>query len=347
MQEQNATSLLTKLMEEIANLRQQLAQQQTRINQLESRELSSGAASTEPQAKMPTSRRKMLQKLAAGTITAVGLTATASVIKPQDAKADVFQNPNSQVGAIILPPGFSFAGAPPVVSTYYGLVASSSSSFDLSVLPTNNTGIFGHSVSFNGVHGKSSSVGGGFAGVYGENTSTGTAIYGTSAGGVGIWGEGSSYGVYGISSSHAGVKGLSGSAPGISGVSSTGEGVHGTSTSGRGVWAESSSGEGVYGTSANNRGVSGNSTNSVGVYGYSAHSFGVYGEANNSAGVAAYSLSGIGIYSSSTNGVPLHLEPGTPTASHSVSKGDIYVSTTGNGKLFMYTDNGWKSISFS
>jgi len=62
----------------------------------------------------------------------------------------------------------------------------------------------------------------------------------------GIWGEGRTAGVYGISSSGYGVYGSSSSGRGVYGFSTYGRGVYGFSTSGYGLYGESSTGIGIY-----------------------------------------------------------------------------------------------------
>ncbi len=142
------------------------------------------------------------------------------------------------------------------------------------------------------------------------NTSSGTAIQGTSTSGVGVFGQatassGTTYGVWGQSNSSSGY-GVYGFAPttGVKGVASAGSGdVYG-------VWGETSSpdGKGVYGfaTASNGpaHGVVGvsASSNGVGVYGTSNY-IGVAGFAgtNGPYGVYGQALLGVGVQGDSSN----------------------------------------------
>lgn len=113
----------------------------------------------------------------------------------------------------------------------------------------------------------------------------------------------------------------------ISSYSNNAIGVYGASDSSIGIYGASKSGYGVAGISDSAYGIIGNSTSSVAVYGLSHSSIGLSGD--------------------SLTGVPLHLGPGSPDGTYIPSPGDIWVDDSGNGKLWMYVTNGWKSVSFS
>ena len=102
-------------------------------------------------------------------------------------------------------------------------------------------------------------------GVYGTSSS-GFGIYGYSPSGTGVYGQSNSatnYGVHGENTS---------SGTGVYGESSSGDGVKGESTDGDGVRGKSTSGYGVHGISTDGIGVSGWSDNAWGVRGYSGSS---------------------------------------------------------------------------
>ncbi len=98
--------------------------------------------------------------------------------------------------------------------------------------------------------------------------STGTGVYSYSSSGIGVWGEGITWGLYGTSTSNTGVVGSSSSGYGVSG--SGDYGVYGGGVS-YGIYGTSSSGTGVYG-SGNTYGVYGSSSGGnnpkYGVFGY-------------------------------------------------------------------------------
>ncbi|GBC80808.1 hypothetical protein HRbin09_02058 [bacterium HR09] len=142
------------------------------------------------------------------------------------------------------------------------------------------------------------------------NTSSGTAIQGTSTSGVGVFGQatassGTTYGVWGQSNSSSGY-GVYGFAPttGVKGVASAGSGdVYG-------VWGETSSpdGKGVYGfaTASNGpaHGVVGvsESSNGVGVLGTSKYiAVAGFAGTNGPYGVYGQALLGVGVQGDSSN----------------------------------------------
>ncbi len=96
-----------------------------------------------------------------------------------------------------------------------------------------------------------------------------------------------------------------------------------------------------------NIGVNGVSEKGTGVQGCSEIGDGVCGSSTSGIGVAGSSTAGVGLSGLSLGGVPLHLEPAAPVKEYNPAQGDIYVEATGNGKLYMFTEQGWRSISFS
>ena len=132
-------------------------------------------------------------------------------------------------------------------------------------------GAYGYSSTGFGVYGLSTSS-------YNANGSTGvygTAYYGVQGKGTyGVFGEGSSYGLYGSSASNYGVVGVGA------------YGVYGSGTS-YGIYGYSSKETGVYGYTG------GGGTNYYGVYGYNG---------STGYGVRGYCYSGAGVYGSSNSG---------------------------------------------
>ncbi len=148
-------------------------------------------------------------------------------------------------------------------------------------------------------------------GVYGRSNSTsGYGVWGTSAGGAGVYGESTiGYGVSGNSISNTGVYGNSGSGVGVVGTSFSGYGVYGQTAgvSGQsplsaGVWGNTNSGVGLYGTSSTGTGVEGLSNSGTGVYGGSNSFYGVWGSSTSSLGVYGFSSSNIGVEGYSFSG---------------------------------------------
>lgn len=126
------------------------------------------------------------------------------------------------------------------------------------------------------------------------NIGSGDAISGYNFGaGRGVFGSStSSAGVYGVS----GTVGVLGSAPtGVRGVSGLPSGI--TPSYDRGMWGDSTSGYGVAGTSDTNSGVFGDSSSGTGVQ---AHS-------TNGIGLVARSENGVGLEARSTYGNPLEV----------------------------------------
>jgi hypothetical protein len=143
----------------------------------------------------------------------------------------------------------------------------------------------------------------------------------------GVWGfsTGSSYGVYGESTSGIGVQGVGNANVGVSGLSTSNSGVFGSSTGGAGVYGQTAAANGassgVFGTStgAGGIGVAGhaNQANGTGVYGASTadggkgvmgrtstnNSVGVYGDATaGGTGLYGRSVSGRAVYADGNAG---------------------------------------------
>jgi hypothetical protein len=139
-------------------------------------------------------------------------------------------------------------------------------------------------------------------------TTMGYAVRGIASGssGVGVFGQGSGNGVYGVSTSNSGVYGTVTNATlsNVAGVEGVGAG------SGTGVLGSSTSGSGVVGTTAGSAsgvaGVEGTSTSSsgVGVLGTTVSGYGVRGEASGSNGYGVYGTAtasnSIGVYGSAS-----------------------------------------------
>jgi hypothetical protein len=137
-----------------------------------------------------------------------------------------------------------------------------------------------------GIRGYSGATAYNYAGVYAVCTSTGTGVYGSSAGG---------RGVYGTSTNGDGVEGTTtnGGKSGVWGHSTNGFGITGDSTNNVAVLARSTNGDGLEGTTTNGgkSGVYGHSTAGIGVTGISTNSYGVQGQSTNSYGVYGHATS--------------------------------------------------------
>jgi hypothetical protein len=139
-------------------------------------------------------------------------------------------------------------------------------------------------------------------------TYTSTAVYGkANGGGIGVWGDSLSFGVYGTSPGGYGVWGVSDTGTGVIGNGTHGEGVYGGSGTSNGVHGYSSapSGVGVLGVENTGSGVEGSSDSGWGVYGLSNSNYGVFGSTiGSSDGVRGQSTSGTGVAGlSGTGGV--------------------------------------------
>jgi hypothetical protein len=151
----------------------------------------------------------------------------------------------------------------------------------------------------NPTNGKLSVDGGSGSAVYGEST-TGRGVWGKSVSSRGVYGESQSFqGVFGISGTQAGVAGESTSFHGVFGIShdQNSSGVYGTNDNGGfGVTGIGETGAGVYGKSTSGPGILGESSNVNGIVGI-AHTTG-------NAGVVGMSdaPSGFGVRGESTSG---------------------------------------------
>jgi hypothetical protein len=212
------------------------------------------------------------------------------------------RNPNN------VPSGYGVVG-----EGRYGLVGRSlfggASSGVWASSPNGFAGVEGHSANANGF------------GVYGENSSSGAGVYGTSSGGYGVWGNGT-FGLVG-GGTQGGVWATTGN-PSGSGVygqnTGGGRGIYGTSTTGTGVYGRHADLEGaepgvqgdtnstaagatgVLGrvtvsqsgpSSAGVRGINSGASNGIGVWGSHAGSgWGVYGQSASGVGVVGRSDQG-------------------------------------------------------
>jgi hypothetical protein len=174
-----------------------------------------------------------------------------------------------------------FATGQTFAATNAGSIAidgSSTSGYGVEGTSNSGVGIVASSSSGNGINGTSYSA----SGVNGYSA-TGSGLYGTTLGNTLH-----TAGVYGIAGS-ANTSSFNGIA-GVWGDSSTHAGVYGTSTAASGVYGQSSSSYGVYGSSAS----------APGVDGFSANSYGLYAQTNsNTAGITAI----YGYSAGSTTGV--------------------------------------------
>ena len=154
-----------------------------------------------------------------------------------------------------------------------------------------------------GVYGQTGSGGtlgiAGSAAVWGDGRSGSTfGVAGTSTSGTGVYGNGNSYGVYGVSNT-TGVRGSSANGMGMYGTSNSFVGVYGSAGAGKsttyGVYGYSAStgGYGLYGQSA--------SASSYGVYGRNDYGTGVAGSGD-AKGVAGFTRGGIGVYGAAGTG---------------------------------------------
>lgn len=162
-------------------------------------------------------------------------------------------------------------------------------SFTLPYSGNTSTGTSAFSVTHNstghGLYGKAVSAAG--RGVWGENTSNGAGVYGSTTTGTGVGGvSGSGFGVSGGSTSSYGVYGSSTSSYGVYGYSSV-TGVRGQTTgSGIGVHGENQSSDYYGEIGGANYGVYGGNQSNSGVFGYvGGDLYGVYGESDDEDGV--------------------------------------------------------------
>ena len=169
-----------------------------------------------------------------------------------------------------------------LVLPYTGSTSSGASAFSV----TNNGA--GH-----GVYGKA--VGALGRGVWGENTSTGAGVYGSTTSGTGVEGLSTSgMGVWGVSTSSYGVYGSSSTSYGVYGDSASVNGVRGQSTgAGRGVYGKHQTADYFGFMGGSDYGVYGGNEGDGGIYGYIGSSDdGVYGETDNPTGAGIYGKAG-------------------------------------------------------
>lgn len=196
---------------------------------------------------------------------------------------------------------------------------------------TRGTGVWGTTAittgTTSGVVGVVSSPGG--YGVYGMNTSSGTGVYGYSAGGVGVNARGANA-VVGISNSpgYAAVYGRNDATTG------TGSGIWGEakSSSGYGGYFKNTAGTGVYVDSAGAHGVEVRSAGNVGVYVRSAGNYGVYVESSGYAGVSVGTVGtdGVDVHSAGGNGVSVMSAQGYGVFVGSTRDDGVVVNSAGH-----------------
>jgi len=152
------------------------------------------------------------------------------------------------------------------------VVGTSTTSYGVRGVSGTSDGVSGFSSGSDGVVGSSSTR----YGVRGDSPYE--AVYGRSAGGVGVHGStDSSNAVWGTANTNGvGVRGDSGSGIGVLANSDSGTGVRADAPGGIGVYATSSSSTGVVGESSSSYGVAGISDSGTGVYGRSSSSFAGY-----------------------------------------------------------------------
>jgi hypothetical protein len=207
------------------------------------------------------------------------------------------------IGSLVLALGGEAQAVCPPEFLFGCTVSGSAAGSGLLVQNGTGTGVTGASDSASGVHGisnsdhgvkGSSASGSGVAGF--SDRSNGT--FGQSTSGHGVFGVSieSGYGVYGLSSFNAAVRGEGVGHVGVLGTSHGGEGVQGTSVLRPGVSGTSTRDEGVYGLSTGG---------GVGVFGESLQNDGVAGTAYSvgKAGVSGFhSGDGTGVWGESTSG---------------------------------------------
>jgi hypothetical protein len=246
-----------------------------------------------------------------GKVTAANAPGSSAAVQGinSGAGAGVFgRNPNN------VPSGYGIVG-----EGRYGLVGRAlfdgASSGLWASSPNGFAGVEGHSANPNGF------------GVYGRNTTSGPALYGTSSGGYGVWGNGT-YGLVGggtaggvwATTGNPAASGVFGqntdAGRGVFGWSSTGTGVYGLTTS-LGTTAPAVEGDsdsvssgaaGVVGKLTSNQ-TGGSSAGVRGINNGTTNGAGVWGEhAGSGWGVLGTSPSGLGVYGRSDQGYAFRAE---------------------------------------
>ncbi|HEV2064544.1 MAG TPA: hypothetical protein VGS00_08335 [Thermoanaerobaculia bacterium] len=138
------------------------------------------------------------------------------------------------------------------------------------------------------------------------SSTAGYAVIGTSSTGVGVWGLGLTYGVFGQSTGTGfGVYGLSSAGIGVNGLSSTNVGTKGFSTSYNGVWAESTSQDGLFASGGREGAfISGARNGAIIVTsGTTSDTAGVFGKDGTGAGSTGFGYFSAGVRGEGQNGV--------------------------------------------
>lgn len=222
------TAAITSLQAQLASQRKEIARLRAGLSQSVEATINQKVAVAAPR---PTSRRKLLKRLALGTLLAGATGAVLSNPLPAQAKMIVPSGGNP--GVVAVRTSKSVTGSPPA-GRYYGLVASSDDTLNL------GTQLVSQDTALSGIASTANSTG-----VYGSGT--GYGVVGNSNNGWGVQGtSNTSYGIYGSSSSTTGIFG-----------SGPGEGVHGTTTNGVGVHGDAviGNGTGIAGTAFSGLGV--------------------------------------------------------------------------------------------
>ena len=183
MTDRDLTETIQQLMTEVARLRQEL-------NRLKAGQREA-PASTElkPSSGLPSSRRQILRRLAAGLLVGVGAVTGAGAIQPAEVQAK-FITATRATTSIVPPNGSISHNLPP--NTEYGLIVTPDTNVDFAP--------------------------------FADNIKGGVLGYTTQSGGIGVSGQGPEAGVCGFSLSGPGLKGF-----GTTGVFATGSATNGMS----------------------------------------------------------------------------------------------------------------------
>ena len=177
MNEQVLVARLEELTAQMARLQQELSTLKQHSQSL--------TPPQQPAISFTPTRRQTLKRLG---LALLGGTVAATMVGVPAAQAKIVVNPTltgstSKVGALVLPPGAAAPTGTAPNGSYYGLVASgSTTALDLASLPPQNigvygsgsdTGVFGSGTGYAGVQGF-----GAYYGVYGSGNNTGISGYG-------------------------------------------------------------------------------------------------------------------------------------------------------------------------
>ncbi len=365
---------LAALREKMGEQSEVIEQQAIRLVQLETRQSGPDFTSNiKIENEKPTSRRRMLKKLAAGA--AFAAAATSALATTEQAQADNTAGNSITVSAndfygIIAAPRLVTQTPPPDGS--FGLIGSGASSVASGI----SAGVQGNSGAPGGYGVQGNAGGAGGTGVQG-NAPGGIGVQGTTSGNIAVQGISSSQGigVQGVSNSQGigvegkaqtGVQGISTDPTASGGTGVTGDGgaggTKGTGVAGKGITgiyglSKASGGRGVFGEININGPADGS-----GVHGLAASAnggIGVFGETGDNTPTSAISPNTAGVYGRSKQGyggkfdggvAPLLLfssnVAGAPTTLKHY-KGELYVDS--DGKLYYCSQDGtpgnWGQLS--